>query len=97
MTGWRQVRPVGHRRMRRKPAVHACLGGRLSDHQGQFRRREAQHARSAGPLLRVHGPSARPRGTERRRSATPRRGGARRKATTSAVLRAQAIGEKKAS
>ena len=71
--GDERARRVGDRRMRRQPAVHARVGGRLSDHQGQSGRRKAQHARSAGSLLRVHGPSARPRRTERRRSATPER------------------------
>ena len=70
-------------------AIGECAGSpqfthvsdrRLSDHQGQSGRREAQHARSAGSLLHVHGPSTRPRRTERRRSATPRRRRARREA-----------------
>ena len=59
--------------MRRYPTVHACIRRRLSNHQGQSGRREAQHARSAGSILPVHGSSTRPRGTERTRSATPRR------------------------
>jgi pyruvate/2-oxoglutarate dehydrogenase complex dihydrolipoamide dehydrogenase (E3) component len=37
---------------------------RLSNHQGQSGRRKAHHARSAGSVLLVHGPSARPRGTQ---------------------------------
>jgi pyruvate/2-oxoglutarate dehydrogenase complex dihydrolipoamide dehydrogenase (E3) component len=50
--------------------------------------------RSAGALLRFYGPSARPRGAQRRRGATPRCGASIGKLPTSAVLRAQAIGEK---
>ena len=75
-----RVRCLGHRGMRRQPTVYARLHRRFSDHQGQSWRREAQHARSAGSLLHVHGPSARSRRTERKRSATPRRHRARRKA-----------------
>ena len=69
--GDERPRRLGHRRMRRQPAVHARLLRRFSDHSGQSRRRPAQHARSPGALLHVHGPAARPGGTERdaRRSA----------------------------
>ena len=41
---------------------------------------QPQHPRSAGSLLHVHGPAARPRRTERERGAAPRRRGARRDA-----------------
>ena len=32
--GDERARGMGHRRMRRKPAIHPRIGGRLSDHQG---------------------------------------------------------------
>ena len=70
-------------------AIGECAGSpqfthvsdrRLSDHQGQSGRGQPQHARSAGSLLHVHRPAARPRRTERGRSATPGRRRARREA-----------------
>src|SRR3954451_25496141 len=63
-----------------KPAVHARLPRRFSDHPGQSRRRPAQHPRSPGALLHVHGPAARPGRTERDRGAAPGRRDARREA-----------------
>jgi thioredoxin reductase len=74
----------GYGRMRRQPTVHARLRRRLSDHQGQSRWGEAQHARSAGSLLRVHGPSTRSRRIERGRSAAPRRHRGRRETANEA-------------
>ena len=59
---------LGHRRMRRQPAIHAHIRRRFSDHSRQSGRRQAQHTRSVGSVLHVHGSSARPRGTERTRS-----------------------------
>src|SRR6516165_6952251 len=77
--------------MRRQSTIYARLHRRFSDHQGQSKRRQAQHERSAGSLLHVHRTSTRSRGTERERSSTPRRhsacarlplSGVRRTATT---------------
>src|SRR5215475_7965988 len=66
-------RGLGDRGMRWESPVHARSGRRLSDHQGQSGRGEAQHAGSAGSVLHVHGASTRPRRTDRRRCAAPRR------------------------
>src|SRR5262245_7529259 len=66
-------RGLGDRGMRWESPVHARSGRRLSDHQGQSGRDEAQHAGSAGSVLHVHGASTRPRRTDRRRRAAPRR------------------------
>src|SRR5215831_13599750 len=56
-------RGLGDRGMRWESPVHARSGRRLSDHQGQSGRDEAQHAGSAGSVLHVHGASTRPRRT----------------------------------
>src|SRR5262245_46713602 len=79
--------------MRGKPAVHARVNRRLSNHPGQPGRRHAQHARPACSVLHVHGPSARPRGAERSRGATSGRRRARREAADQRRARTQTIGE----
>ena len=57
---------VGARRVCRKSAVHACLGGRFPDRQRQSCRGQTQHAQQACSLLHVYRPSACPCRTERR-------------------------------
>ena len=64
-----RARCLGSRRMRRQPAIHPYFRRRLPDRPRQSRRRDAQHARSAGALLRLHRSSARPCRAERRRGA----------------------------
>jgi pyruvate/2-oxoglutarate dehydrogenase complex dihydrolipoamide dehydrogenase (E3) component len=57
-----------------------AIARRFSDHQGQSRRRQPQHARSAGSLLHVHRPTPSSRWTERGRGATSSHYRARREA-----------------
>src|SRR5262249_6266779 len=54
--------------MRRDPAIHAYLGGRLSHRHRKPCRTETQHAQPAGSLLRVNRPGAKLTSSALRRS-----------------------------
>jgi pyruvate/2-oxoglutarate dehydrogenase complex dihydrolipoamide dehydrogenase (E3) component len=64
---------LGPRRMRRQPAVHPHIRGRLSHRSRQSGWRAAKHARSARPVLHVYRSAARACRIERRRSGVSRR------------------------
>ena len=93
-SGWRRrAGRLGPRRLRRQPAVHPHIRGRLPHRSRQSGRGKAQHARQADSPLHAHRPAAGPCGLERARRGA--RGVKTRIARLpmKAVLRAQATGE----